>query len=267
MNKIRVACIQMNAGSDLGNNFAKAQEYFLKAVKLNSKWVTFPENFIWRGSSRQMGAAAKRSSGIIGYFQDQARKYKVSVLLGSLLEKTSGNKYFNTSILINDCGRIAGRYRKIHLFDANIIGAHCLESRHVKAGKKIVSSRLNNVLTGLSVCYDLRFPELFRVLAKRGAKVLFVPANFTQTTGKAHWEVLLKARAIENLSFVIAPGQVGMHPQTKINSFGTSLIIDPWGRVLAKGSLSKEQVITADLDFQSQSKIRKNFPVLRHIQL
>ncbi len=257
----------MDAGSDPEKNLTKACRLFLEAIRLKSDWIAFPENFICRGPEHQLSETAEKSPEVIRFFQSQAKKFKVSVLLGSLLEKAGDKKYFNTSILINDRGRVAGRYRKIHLFDVNIPGARCLESRHIQAGNKIVSARLNAIRAGLTICYDLRFPELFRSLSARGARVLFVPANFTETTGKAHWEILLKARAIENLSFVIAPGQVGTHPETKIKSFGTSLILDPWGKVLAQGTRSKEQVLTADLDFQSQAKIRKNFPVLRHIRL
>lgn len=267
MKKIRVACIQIDAGADLEKNLTKICRYFLKAVRLKAQWIAFPENFLCRGPANQLKAVAARSAELVPFFQTLAEKYKVSILLGSFLEKSTDKKYFNTSLLIDDRGRIAGHYRKIHLFDVNIPGARCLESRYVEAGNKIVTAKINSVQTGLSVCYDLRFPEIYRSLSKRGARVLFVPANFTQTTGKAHWKVLLKARAVENLSFVIAPGQVGSHPESKIKSFGTSLILDPWGRVLAEGSRSKEQVITADLDFKAQAKIRKNFPVLTHIRL
>lgn len=267
MNKIRAACVQMDAGDDLEKNLAKAQKFFLQAVRLKSQWIAFPENFLLRGPARRLNSAAAHFPEIIRFFQTLAKKHRVSVLLGSLLEKAGSGKYFNTSILINDRGRVAGKYRKIHLFDVNIPGARCLESKHVRAGSKIVSARLNHVQTGLAVCYDLRFPELFRELSSRGARVLFLPANFTETTGKAHWEILLRARAIENLAFVIAPGQVGIHPENKIKSFGTSLILDPWGRVLAKGTPSKEQVLTADLDLKGQLKIRKKFPVLSHIRL
>lgn len=267
MSKIRAACVQMDAGSDLEKNLAKAERFFLQAVRLKSDWVAFPENFLWRGKAYGLSLAAERSAKAVFLFRSLAKKHKVSVLLGSILEKTTGKKYFNTSVLIDASGRVAARYRKIHLFDVDIPGARCLESKHVRAGDKIVSARLDRVQTGLAVCYDLRFPELFRALSARGARVLFLPANFTETTGKAHWEILLRARAIENLAFVIAPGQVGTHPENKIKSFGTSLILDPWGKVLAKGTRSKEQVITADLDFSAQLKIRKKFPVLTHIRV
>ena len=267
MKKIRAACIQMDAGNDLKKNLAKSHKFFLKAVSLKSNWITFPENFLFRGPSAGLKRAAEQTPEVIRFFQTLAKKYKVCILLGSLFEKAQGRKVFNTSVLINERGSVTGRYRKIHLFDSNLPGARCLESTSIQSGNKIVSCRIHGIQTGLSVCYDLRFPELFRALSSRGARVLFMPANFTETTGKAHWEILLKARAIENLSFVIAPGQVGTHPETKIKSFGTSLILDPWGKVLAKGSRSKEQVLTADLDFQGQSKIRKKFPVLQHIRL
>lgn len=257
----------MDAGSDLGKNLAKAEKYFLRAVKLKAKWIAFPEVFLWRGPSRDLKKTAAKLPEVLKHFQALAKKHCVSILLGSLIEKAAGKKHFNSSILINERGRVAGHYRKIHLFDADIPGARCMESKTICAGTEIVSAKLNGVQTGMAVCYDLRFPELFRALSRRGARVLFLPANFTEITGKAHWETLLKARAIENLAFVIAPGQAGKHPDTKIKSFGTSLIIDPWGRVLARGSRKNEHVITADLDFSEQARIRKKFPVLNHIRL
>lgn len=266
MRKLRVSCIQMDAGADPAANKRTALKLFAEAVRRGSKLIAFPENFYWRGKSADLGKVAAQTPGLIKEFGSLAVRNKTSVLLGSVLEKSGSKKFGNVSVFISPSGKIT-RYRKIHLFDVNIKGARVSESRHIEAGKKPVWADGNGVRMGLSVCYDLRFPELYRFLSAKGCKVLFVPANFTETTGKAHWEILLRARAIENLAFVAAPGQTGKNTESGIRSFGNSLIIDPWGRVLARGSFGKTEVITADFDFKNQARIRRHFPVLGHRKL
>ena len=221
--------------------------------------------FFWRGPSRQLSKIASQVTPlVIDEFQKWARQNKTAVLLGSILEPAPGGKFYNTSLLISEYGKIAARYRKIHLFDNRLKNVKSRESRHIARGHKIVTGKVWGIRAGLTVCYDLRFPELFRQLVRKGARVIFVPSNFTFETGKAHWEILLRARAIENLAFIAAPAHTGTHPSTGIRRFGTSLIIDPWGEILQKGSLSREQILIADLDLARQTALRKVFPVLSH---
>ena len=265
--KIRAACIQIGAGEDLPENKKRALKRFHEAVRRGAGLIVFPENFLWRGRASGLLGAAAQTPGLVREFQALAKKNHTAVLLGSLLEKAPGRKCFNTSFLISSSGKIAAKYRKIHLFDSKIKGARVKESSHVAGGSRPAAGVIEGIKMGLSVCYDLRFPELYRILSNQGCRILFVPSNFTETTGKAHWEILLRARAIENLSFVIAPGQVGVHPENRIRSFGTSLVIDPWGTVLARGSRSREEVLIADLDFKEQGRLRARFPVLMHRRL
>ncbi len=265
--KWRVACVQMDSAGDPSRNHAFAVNALEQAAKRGARLVAYPENCFWRGRAEELSIVAVRTRALVREFQEAARKRKVWVLLGSVIEKTSGKKFYNTSLLISPRGKIQARYRKIHLFDSNLHGARTRESKHILSGKKPVLAKIDGVSAGMTICYDLRFPELFRHLSAKGCRIFFVPSNFTETTGKVHWEILLKARAVENLAFVIAPGQVGTHPESKIRSFGTSLIVGPWGNILARGSRTKQQILFADLDFRDQARLRSNFPVLEHRRL
>ena len=267
--KFRVACIQLNAGSDSEKNWQRLSLLLEKAGHLKCHLIALPEVFAWRGPSKSLNRIANYVSPlIIGRLQSWAKKSKTALLLGSVLlpAKTRG-KVTNTSLLINVKGKILAAYHKIHLFDINCGNIKSRETKEVQPGTKVVSVKMGDKLFGLSVCYDLRFPELYRSLAKKGVQIIFVPANFTAYTGKAHWEVLLRARAIENQVFIVAPAQTGVHPGNKIKSYGNSLIVDPWGRILARGSHLGEEVLWTDLDFLAQKKLRKQFPVLNHRRL
>lgn len=263
---MRVSCIQNNAGKDLSSNLSRISHLVAQAARKKPSLIALPETCVWRGPSEELRPIAEMAPRLLKDFRSMAFKHRIAILVGSLMESRKGaGKFFNTSYLINRGGEIAAIYRKIHLFDIKLSGrVDIRESRHIQAGDRIVTAKLGGIKAGLSICYDLRFPELYRCLVDRGAQLAFVPANFTYETGKAHWECLLRARAIENQMFIIAPAQAGINPGNKVRSFGTSLIIDPWGNVLARGSLTKEAVITADLDFKGQSKLRRQFPVLRH---
>lgn len=262
--RLRVACVQIDASDDLDRNRRKILASFHAAVRKGARLIAYPENFYWRGKAADMAAVAAGTSKLTREFAQLAQKHGVYILMGSVLEKAPRGKFYNTSFLISPRGKVIARYRKIHLFDSKIKGARTMESKTIAPGKKPVKVLVEGIPAGLTICYDLRFPELFRALSSKGARLFFVPANFTETTGKVHWETLLKARAVENLAFVIAPGQSGTHPESGIRSFGTSLIIDPWGVVLARGKHTGEQVITADLDFKVQRRLRECFPVLKH---
>lgn len=263
--RLRVACIQISASENTGKNLVRLRRLLQQSLRKKPDLIALPENFFWRGPSRDLASVADRTPFLVRDFCRLAKETGTAFLLGSLIEHSSqAGKYFNTSFLISEKGKIAARYRKIHLFQIGMVHVKTDESRHIMRGIRPATGRIFGETAGLSICYDLRFPELFRVLAARGAKLLFVPANFTYTTGLAHWEVLLKARAVENQAFVIAPAQTGVSPSSKIKSFGTSLIIDPWGRILARGSRHRQEVVTADLNLKDQTSLRKAFPVLKH---
>ncbi len=247
-------------------NLIKIEAWVRRALRRKPNLIALPEMFGYRGSAKDLPSAAGQTARILKLFQDTARKNKTAILLGSLPEPSRfKNRFYNTSYLISEKGRLAAKYRKIHLFDIFLRGkVSAQESRHIVAGSRAVQGRLFGVPAGLTVCYDLRFPELFRLLVERGSRVIFVPSNFTATTGKAHWELLLRARAVENQIYIVAPAQVGVHPASRIRSFGTSLIVDPWGQVIGRGSRSREGMVSATLDLSLQKRLRKQFPVLSH---
>lgn len=267
---MKVACVQISAGENTGRNADRAFRLIHAAARKGARLILLPEVFHYRGGIKNMGMAAVTvKSPLIEKFQKTAAALKAGILLGSVLEKSGRpGKFYNTSVLISEKGRVAGVYRKIHLFDVELPGKKkVLESDCFLPGKKKVVVSFCGVKAGLSICYDLRFPELYRDLAAHGAEMFFVPSNFTEITGKAHWEALLRARAVENQAFVIAPAQFGKNISTGIKSFGNSLIVDPWGRVLARGSSASEEIVAAELDFAMLRKLRQNFPVLFHAGL
>jgi deaminated glutathione amidase len=177
------------------------------------------------------------------------------------VERTKDDRLHNTSALVSPDGERVSVYRKIHLFDVEVEGVAYRESEVETPGEEIVAADADDLCLGLAVCYDLRFPELFRILAVRGARAFSVPAAFTVPTGRAHWEILVRARAIENQAFVLAAGQCGTHPEGK-ESYGHSMIADPWGRVLGAAADQLEHVVVADLDLEAQDAIRAKLPAL-----
>lgn len=267
---LRVACLQIAAGRDPLKNLRAIQTKIARALALKVDLIALPETFYYRGPAGRLPELAHHlTPRLVKEFQRLARRHRVAFLLGSVYEKApSRGKYYNTCVLISEKGKVLARYRKIHLFDVSLKKKVSVrESRHIFAGHHVVTARWRGVPVGLTICYDLRFPELFRRLSRKGSQILFVPSNFTYPTGKAHWEVLLRARAIENQAFVIAPAQVGVHPSTRIRAFGTSLIVDPWGRVLRRGSRFREEILTARLDLRFLKRLRREFPALRHRRL
>jgi deaminated glutathione amidase len=262
---MRVSCLQINAGTDISRNVARIIYLAKKALLDKASLIALPEMCVWRGPSEELPSVAAHSARILNEFRTFAARHRVAIMTGSMVETVPVmKKFYNTSHLISPQGRIIARYRKIHLFDIKRGRLDIQESRYFRGGDQIVTAPLGAIRAGLSICYDVRFPELYRRLSSRGSSMVFVPANFTYETGKAHWECLLKARAIENQFFVVAPAQTGTNPGNGVRSFGSSLIIDPWGRVLAKGSVSGEEIVTADLDFKLLNKLRNEFPVLKH---
>ena len=180
-------------------------------------------------------------------------------MLGSILEKAPRSHVYNTSVFINSHGTIAAKYRKIHLFDARIGDKIVREAEYFRAGRRSATVSIGEFRIGLSICYDLRFPGLYQQYAQKGVEILTVPSCFTKKTGEAHWETLLRARAIENLSYVLAPGQVGMDARG-IEAYGHSMIVSPWGDIIAQGSGTAEEIVFGDIDIKEVSKARNILP-------
>lgn len=266
----RAACIQNSAGKDPAENLKRVLSLVGIALKLKPDVVALPENFYWRGSRQEMAQVAYQTTPeVIRTFRLLAQKSRTAFVLGSVIEPShSRTHFYNTLVHIGPSGRIQSTYRKIHLFDVQLPrGISIRESDTTKPGREIVTALVGGRRAGFSICYDLRFPELFRALARKGSRMIFLPANFTKITGQAHWEVLLRARAIENQVFMIAPAQTGRHPVTGIASYGSSMIVDPWGRVLSRATCHREEVISAEFDWTEQAALRDEFPVLRHSKL
>ena len=259
---LRVAAVQMTTGSDSAANVAVAARLIAQAAEAGARFVVLPEK--WPLLQATSTDPPQLLDGEwIAAAREWALRFDVAILAGSVLERVpSGGRASNTSVLVGPDGEVAAIYRKLHLFDVDVAGTTYRESTETLAGEDIVVADILGHTIGMSVCYDLRFPELYRALVDRGAEILAVPSAFTAVTGTVHWHVLLRARAIENQCFVIAANQVGRHANGT-ESYGHSLIIDPWGRILAEVE-GGEGVIVADLDFAELRRIRASLPALAH---
>jgi predicted amidohydrolase len=259
---LRVAAAQLNSGAELEANLAGAERLVREAQGQGAELIVLPEKFNVLGASAHLRAAAEPIDGrTVAWARALACELRVHLVAGSFSESIPGeDKLRNTSILVGPDGEICAIYRKIHMFDVEVAGRRYRESDVEAPGDEIVLGDVGDLRLGLAICYDLRFPELFRILAVRGAQVFALPSAFTVPTGRAHWHVLVRARAIENQAFVIAAGQVGRHPGDH-ESFGHSLIVDPWGRVLAELP-EGEGVAVADLNLAEQDRIRAELPAL-----
>ncbi|MBT6844055.1 MAG: carbon-nitrogen hydrolase family protein [Candidatus Melainabacteria bacterium] len=259
---MKIAAIQINAGSNKAENLAKIEDYVNRA---QADFIALPEVCNYRGGNEATLSSAEsfEDSETIKLIQKLALKKKSWILIGSLMLQAEGLP-FNSSILISPQGLVTARYDKIHLFDMNFKGQQIRESSKSQAGLKPVIAQVNKLKLGMSICYDLRFPELYRHYAKERVELISVPSSFTKITGEAHWHCLLRARAIENQAFVIAPNQGGDNQGVK--SYGHSMIIDPWGKILAEAG-EEETIIYADLDMDELGKVRAKLPVLDHIRL
>jgi deaminated glutathione amidase len=262
------AAIQMSTGADKAANLEKAEHLIRLAAARGARFVALPEVFNWRGKRSEEADAAERLDGQTYTLMGRlARELEIHLLAGSITEHVPGEtKRFNSSILLGpDGGRLAV-YRKIHLFDIDLPGRVTIKESDAKMpGAEVVTAATALGTVGLSVCYDLRFPELYRRLAFAGARVLTIPSAFTFTTGEAHWDVLIRARAVENQCYVIAPAQFGMNVHG-FSDYGNSMIVDPWGRVLARAS-DQEGVVVAPLDMDYLERVRRELPSLTHVRL
>jgi deaminated glutathione amidase len=259
---MRAAAVQLNSTDDKQRNLQAAERLVRAAADDGAELIALPEKWNLLGGGEALLAGAEELEGpTITAARAWARELGVHLVAGSIAERSpERDKLSNTSVLIGRDGEIEAAYRKIHMFDVDVGGVAYRESEHEEPGDEIVVARAGDVPVGLTVCYDLRFPELYRILAVRGARVVVVPAAFTLHTGKDHWEPLLRARAIENSAFVVAPNQVGEAPP-HYHSYGRSMILDPWGVVLATAH-DQECFIAAELDFELQDRVRASLPSL-----
>ena len=267
--RARVAVVQLCAKTDIGDNISRASQLVRRAVGAGAQAVLLPENFCFIGGLKRKVEIAESLDApgpIIGAMQALARECGVHLLVGGLPTRAEAGLAHNTALVLGPDGSIISHYHKIHLFDIAIPdGAVFQESEFVQPGREVVTTQLLGTTLGLSICYDLRFPELYRSLARRGAEVLTVPAAFTMHTGKDHWFPLLRARAIENVCYVMAANQWGRHNEERA-SYGKSCIIDPWGAIVAQVS-DLDGYALAELDFGHLRKIRQQLPCLNHVRL
>lgn len=264
-----VSCIQLNAGDNLQENLNRAAGFIKETAEAGSKLVLLPENFSFMGATEEAKfaiAEPQENSSVLAFLSEQARMHNMAIIGGSvLLQYVGNNRVRNCCPAFSAEGELLAYYDKIHLFDAALPNETYSESNTVESGSQPKMVEFDGWKLGLSICYDLRFPELYRHYSSHGCNILTVPAAFTTPTGKAHWETLLRARAIENESYVLAAGQYGTHPGSR-KTWGHSMIIDPWGEVLS--SLEEgEGVITAELSLKKLNEVRELLPALNHRRL
>lgn len=268
---VTVAAVQMASGTDVSENLRAAGRLIEHAVDRGASLVALPENFAWLGGDAVSRQAVMETPGgglVQAFLSDAARRWRIWLIGGTIPLRAPDGRAYAASLALDPDGQVAARYDKIHLFDVDLPEA---KERYRESDYTCPGTEAKTVDTvcgrlGLTVCYDMRFPELYRRLAGAGALLFTVPSAFTMSTGAAHWEVLLRARAVENLAFVLAPAQGGRHPNER-QTYGESMIVDPWGRVLARRHERGAGVVVAELDLLRQADIRRRFPVLRHCRL
>ena len=266
MSNLKVACIQTNSKSDPNINIREVSSLIRAARSNGAELITTPEVVGMLEPNREKAlkkAQPENYHGVLREFQALSRDLAIWLLIGSISIKLSNGKLANRSFLINPDGQIIARYTKIHMFDVEVNdGSIYRESATYQPGTSACLARTPWGLVGLTVCYDIRFPALYRDLAKAGAKIIFIPSAFTEVTGEAHWHILQRARAIENGCFIVSAAQTGMHEQNR-KTFGHSIIVDPWGNILADAD-KDVGFITADLDLNLVDEVRKKIPSLTH---
>ncbi len=259
----------MTSTDDVEANLRAAAELVGEAAERGAELVALPECFAYlRREGLPIPCAQSLDGPIVGFVRELAKRHAIRIAAGSFPERAEGEQTYNTSVLVSPEGEIEAVYRKIHLFDVDLRasgGTVYRESERVAPGERLVVAETPAGGGGPAICYDLRFPELYRSLAERGARWLLVPAAFAPQTGKDHWEVLLRARAIENQAFVVAAAQCGRHNPER-SSYGRSLVIDPWGLVLAQAG-DRPGLIVADCPIEALEEVRRALPALRHRRL
>lgn len=259
----RIAAIQMTSHDEVAYNLALAKKLILEALNAGAKMIVLPENFSFMGNDPKPSEIL-HTGPIQQFLQTLARDYRVWIVGGTISIKhpRHPHKVFAASLVFDDLGQIVGHYYKMHLFDVELPNEKYAESATIIPGEEPKVIKTPFGLCGLAICYDIRFPELFRHLQMQGAEMVTLPSAFTVPTGQAHWEILVRARAIENQVYVIAAAQTGIHPNRR-KTYGHSLIVNPWGEVLA--SLGDEEgIVVADVDLAYLHQLRERFPVLTH---
>lgn len=266
---LRVAAVQLQSGPSLTDNLREVSHWVQRAAELGAKLVLLPENFAYFGeesTKREIAEDLSVGGPISELLSRLAETFSLTVIGGGFPERSPDpDRPYNTSAVFTPEGTLAARYRKVHLFDVDLPGGQCLrESDATAPGDQVVVTEVQGFRVGLSICYDLRFSELYKRLSEQGAEILTVPAAFTEQTGMAHWHVLLRARAIEWQCFALAAGQWGQHGARR--TYGHSLIVDPWGTVVAECS-NRASVCVADLDRSLMAEVRRQLPRLKHGRL
>jgi len=262
--KLNVAAVQLSSGSNVARNIDEAERLVNKAADQGAQYIQLPEYFNFHGRFSGFESAAETIPGpTTTRMAVLAKSRGVTLHLGSLLEVSPvAGRFYNTSVVLGPDGEIIATYRKIHLFDVDVPGAIVhRESEIIEPGDDIVVARFERYALGLSICFDVRFPELYRALALAGADVLAIPAAFNASTGLAHWDLLVRARAVENHAFVVAATQVGTN-DGGIATYGHALIVDPWGDALAESMSDGPDVITATLDLDEVDRRRTQIAVM-----
>ncbi|MFH1707701.1 MAG: carbon-nitrogen hydrolase family protein [Planctomycetota bacterium] len=264
---MKLGIIQMHSNDDKKHNRARAEALVGVCAAQGATLACLPENFSWLGPDAGKPAAAEPVPGpTTVWLGDLARRLRIWLHGGSILEQAPGGRSYNTTAFFAPDGTLTATYRKIHLFDADIEDKTYRESDQVVPGTEVVTAAAGDLRVGLSICYDIRFPELFRTMSAAGVDIFFIPSAFTVPTGNAHWHSLVRARAIENQAFVAAPAQVGTDPAGK-SYFGHSLVVDPWGAIIAELAGPTEGNAVADCDPERIAEVRMRLPALKHRKL
>jgi len=268
--RLSAACVQLRSGTEIAANLRIATEFIREARANGARYVLTPENTaIMEEDKERLRNLVKtmREDMAVCHFSEVAKKYELFLHIGSLAlrsEEPGEERLVNRSILFGPDGKALAWYDKIHLFDVDLDGEHYRESDYIRPGEQAVLSNVAGMRLGFSICYDVRFPALYRTLALAGTQMFAIPAAFTVPTGRAHWHVLTRARAIENGAYVLAAAQGGLHESGRM-TYGHSLIVSPWGEVLAEAG-EEPGVIYATLDAAEVARVRQQIPVLKHIR-
>jgi deaminated glutathione amidase len=260
MKPLRVGLAQMNAGRDVPSNLARIADWIRSSRGLDL--LALPEVCCLRGDAQDYDARAETPSGpLVAELRRLAAEKKIWLLAGSFPERADGGRPYNTSVLVDRAGDVAATYRKMHLFEARMDDdTRICEADCYRAGATPTLTAMEGWRVGLSICFDLRFPELYRDYARQGAHLLLAPSDFTRDTGRAHWETLLRARAIENRCFVLAPNQCGAHPVGGVVSYGNSMAVGPWGEILGRAGETDEGILEVELDPRRLTTVRRRLP-------
>lgn len=263
--ELTVGLVQMNSQDDAQANIVNAMAGIDRAASMGARFVSLPEVWTYLGPGDGAKATAEKIPGdLVRMLADKARERNIYLHAGSIRERVDEHdKLYNTTVVFDPSGEIVAQYRKIHLFDIDLSGEQTYrESDNIAPGEDLVTFELDGIRVGLAICYDLRFPEMFRILAMHGAEIIMLPAAFTMMTGKDHWEPLIRARAVENTVFMMAAAQVGPHPPNRL-CYGRSMVVDPWGVVLAQAG-DTPTVITSTLDMDAVARVRGQMPSLKN---